>query len=130
MSGFLHKEKQMRSTRILIATIILCISSLVGLAASGELDRSFGTGQNGMTHFDTPYPISALAVLPDDRFIGGDQCSQIGFGSHFCMIRYTVDGAIDTTFGAFGTVFTQMAPVGTELPAPCHVAFDLAAIPG
>ena len=104
----------MRSIRILIATSILGISSLVSFAASGELDRSFGTGQNGMTHFDTPYPISALAVLPDDRFIGGDQCSQIGFGSHFCMIRYTVDGAIDTTFGAYGTVFTQMASVGNE----------------
>lgn len=99
-----------RAVSLTILAIVFACS--IAFGASGELDRSFGS--NGMAFFDTGFNVDALAVQPDDKLVAGTQCYRADIGSHFCLWRFTANGAIDTTFNGGNPVITQMAPVGAE----------------
>ncbi len=58
-----------------------CLTTHSVLAASGDLDRSFG--YNGLAFFDSPFYANAAAVQSNDRILLGGSCYQSGVGDHF-----------------------------------------------
>ena len=76
-------------------------------AGPGELDTSFGVG--GVVQ--TPFPVFAMAVQPDNRILvaGGHGSGPDGLGN-FRLARYNSDGTVDATFGTGGQVTTDFGP--------------------
>jgi uncharacterized delta-60 repeat protein len=79
---------------------------------SGSLDPNFGADGITKTVIPTAYPPSdaaadALAVLPDGKILAGGTSSHgdgYGYGSTAALVRYTSNGALDSTFGDGGIV--------------------------
>jgi len=67
---------------------------------SGTLDLSFGNGTGYVVdHIGKAY---AVAVQPDGKIlVGGSHARATGDEQNkFCIARYTIDGALDTSFGS------------------------------
>jgi uncharacterized delta-60 repeat protein len=79
-----------------IVVLLFSLGTVVNAATAGDLDVSFGTA--GKT--STPFPDFGLAVAtaiqPDGKIVV--------VGGKFDIARYTVDGALDPTFGIGGKV--------------------------
>ncbi|MBC8873188.1 MAG: VCBS repeat-containing protein, partial [Planctomycetes bacterium] len=93
---------------------------LVGFESDGDLDTAFGTGgvvQTDMVTGDSPDTsdvVFALALQPDEKIVAvGD----VGDGLDIGLARYTVDGALDDTFGSGGIV-VQSFGSNTANPDP------------
>ena len=86
---------------------------VVRFRADRQLDRSFGGGGSGAVITDFPGPVEgARAVV---RRPGGSVAAG-GFASldnttEFALAAYTADGALDSSFGAAGTVVTSVPGV-------------------
>src|SRR5712691_6353832 len=96
---------------VLLLAAVQLIQPVPALAASpGDLDRSFGVGGVVVTGF-TPrsyQDVSAVAVLADGRIVvAGSAGASDSRQRDFAVVRYTVDGALDTTFGNRGFVHTD-----------------------
>ena len=96
--------------------IVVAVGSIVArLLASGELDPNFGTGGVARwpvltNRFDT---VTALALQPDGKIIAsGFSNLQTGGGHGFLVVRFTVAGVSDPTFGSGGRA---LAPFGGTL---------------
>ncbi|WP_232628664.1 beta strand repeat-containing protein [Methylobacterium sp. Leaf118] len=80
---------------------------------NGTLDTSFGSGGKIVTAvaFDPPYDLGySLALQTDGKIVvSGYSYDFSGGGQDFALIRYNIDGSLDTNFGAGGKVVT---PVG------------------
>jgi len=81
--------------------------------SNGTLDTSFGTGGKVNTNFfgiSQDYGYS-LALQPDGKFILAGSSN-----SNFAMVRYNLDGSIDTSFGApyIPICFLSGTPVETD----------------
>lgn len=74
----------------------------------GSADLSFSGDGRTITYLtmqrDSAY---AVAAQPDGRIVVGGQAS-IEYKSRFALARYNVDGTLDETFGANGTVLTSL----------------------
>ena len=81
--------------------------------SNGSLDGQFGNGGKVSTLIGTsasdPKPI---ALVSDGRFVVAGEC-QGQTNVEFCMARFTVDGLLDSTFGAAGSV-TASVLVGSR----------------
>src|SRR5262249_54082272 len=88
------------------ATFLLLLVSSRGMAASGDLDPSFGVGGLIDTQFAGTYPEAAFAVLlqPDGKLVlvGQEASGYAGIG----IARYLADGTLDGSFGNGGLVAT------------------------
>jgi uncharacterized delta-60 repeat protein len=75
----------------------------------GSLDAGFGVDGTVTTDFqggaDGAYDI---VIQPDGAIVVGGLASVVG-GADFAVVRYTADGALDTTFGIDGKVTTNIA---------------------
>ncbi|MBL8309488.1 MAG: hypothetical protein JNL19_03600 [Burkholderiales bacterium] len=77
---------------------------------NGSLDTSFSTdglvtatlSSTGTMHDRA----RAMAIQPDGKIIVGGSCDSTTV-SDFCLARFTTAGALDTTFGTNGRVFTD-----------------------
>src|SRR5258706_471521 len=92
----------------------------------GELDTTFGTPaptlanpdqRSGMasTSFDGDSQIFALAVDTDARIIAAGEVNafpEAGYVPTFAIARYSIDGTIDTGFGADGFAIGDVYPDG------------------
>ncbi len=98
--------------KVLVAGI--CLD--VGLCAArytpdGALDASFG-GTGKLPQVFVPNAANfapSLALLPSGKFLLAGTCSDLG-DNDFCVLRFNVDGSVDSTFGSGGATIT---PIGS-----------------
>jgi len=75
---------------------------------AGALDATFGTNGVAQTRVGTSSHVaSAIAVQPDGKILLAGFTRFVGQNSDFALLRYTSDGALDTTFGTGGLVLTD-----------------------
>jgi uncharacterized delta-60 repeat protein len=96
-------------------------------AQDGALDTTFGSEGVTTTNIhstpdnaegdDTPW---SLALLEDGRIVvGGKSGGTLGGGP--TLVRYTADGALDTTFGTGGTLILDKAKINYVFPNVCSL---------
>jgi uncharacterized delta-60 repeat protein len=88
------------------------VVSLARFSRDGQLDVTFGIGGKVLTAVgDRSDAAYALALQPDGKIVVAGRSDQTasGNGYDFMVLRYTVDGALDTTFGNGGKVLTDIA---------------------
>src|SRR5262249_58075931 len=87
----------------------------IGLAcyrSDGALDTSFGTAGKVMTHIGTYGTTSARGVVIQEDgkiVVGGSTQTSIGATYDAVLVRYNLNGTVDTNFGQGGIVQTQVA---------------------
>ena len=94
-------------TTICILTLILPAASIL-LAAPGDLDTTFGTGGKVVTPIGTSSNDFgySMAVQTDGKILVAGS-SYNGSDWNFALVRYNVDGGLDTGFGSSGKVITD-----------------------
>ena len=76
---------------------------------NGTLDTSFGSGGVRVTSIGTGNDyVAAMTLQPDDKLILARHCAVSG-QTDFCAVRFTAAGALDTTFGTSGKLFTAIS---------------------
>jgi uncharacterized delta-60 repeat protein len=74
----------------------------------GTLDASFGNAGTVLTDmgssFDSAY---SIAIQADGKIVVGGETTGATTGTDFALVRYNVDGSIDTSFGVGGRVDTD-----------------------
>jgi uncharacterized delta-60 repeat protein len=79
---------------------------------TGQLDPAFGTGGKVTTDFAHHWDsANALAVQPDRKLVVAGATGESS--ENFALVRYTVDGALDDTFGTGGKVATKVGDGGS-----------------
>src|SRR6185369_10556340 len=82
--------------------------------ANGSLDNSFGAGGVVIADFSNSDDLADIAIqsgtptTPDKIVVAGRSLTS-GFNSQYTLVRYNLDGSLDTSFGNGGKVVT---PVG------------------
>jgi uncharacterized delta-60 repeat protein len=78
--------------------------------ADGSLDPSFGSGGTTLTGFGAEASASGLALQADGKIVvaGFFQPGANSSASDFALARYTVNGALDPTFGTGGKLTTKV----------------------
>ncbi len=84
--------------------------------ADGSLDASFGTGGKVVTPVGSGSAIGVSLALQDDgKVLLGGLAANGANGDDFALVRYTADGALDTSFGAgTGKVVFPIGPGGAS----------------
>jgi len=87
--------------------------ALVRYTSSGALDSSFGTGGKVTTNFGSGDDVAYSAVVQSDGkiVVAGYSTPTLGGNEDFALVRYTADGALDSSFGTGGKVTT---PIGSS----------------
>jgi uncharacterized delta-60 repeat protein len=92
-----------------------------GFPRPGDLDATFGTGGIVITPIGTGRDLaSGVAVQPDGKIVVAGPADS-GGDLDFAVIRYTISGTLDTTFGAGGVVTT---PIGSGWNEATDVAIQ------
>jgi uncharacterized delta-60 repeat protein len=82
--------------------------ALARYTKKGRLDQSFGSGGKVTTEFGTTGGAAAMAVQTDDKIVvAGDSFSEVS-GGDFALLRYSPNGALDSSFGSGGRVTTDI----------------------
>jgi uncharacterized delta-60 repeat protein len=108
-----------RAARIVCLSAFVITLLLIGnvpvFAQGGSLDFSF----NSSGHRYDGFPggtdeLRAIAVQPDGKIVAVGRADNIpGSGTDFAIVRYNLDGSLDTTFGdGDGKVITAIGPGG------------------
>lgn len=75
----------------------------------GSADVSFsGTGSVTIPAGTAPYPVTAIAIYPDNKILGVG--GALGAPSRFIIYRLQETGELDSSFGGTGLVFTEISP--------------------
>src|SRR2546430_17646452 len=69
----------------------------------GTLDPTFGTGGKVLTDFGGQDVAYGMAVQADGK-VGAAGFENAGGNYDFALVRFNLDGSLDATFGAGGTV--------------------------
>jgi hypothetical protein len=86
----------MNAKKFGILILILTFSAVV--FAEGYLDETFGTGGKVITDFYQRVNASSIALQSDGKMlVAGNNASGIPL-----LVRYNLDGSVDTTFGNNG----------------------------
>jgi len=85
----------------------LTLAVRTALAASGELDSSFGTGGIVTTPVGSNSLARAVVVQPDGNIVVAG--AGLGPSTDFALVRYLPNGALDSTFGSGGIVTTSLS---------------------
>ena len=87
------------------------IIALARYNPDGSSDTSFGTGGQVLTTVAGLYDsATSVAVQPDGKIVAAGYSVNIGmFNSDFAIVRYTPNGALDSSFGGTGKVSTSIA---------------------
>lgn len=79
--------------------------------ADGTLDLTFGTGGKVMTSIGMWDDAFSAVIQPDGKIIAVGSTSVDSFSyTDFALVRYNVDGSLDSGFGSGGKVITAVAP--------------------
>ncbi len=75
--------------------------------ASGVLDSTFnGTGMVFTSFPTSPGITEVVALQADGKILVAGYCVPSGSNEDFCVVRYTTNGILDTTFNGTGIVAT------------------------
>ena len=80
---------------------------LARYTADGALDPSFGDGGIVVTNLQGVDDAYAVGVLPDGKVVVAGRTGDFGRGA-IALVRYTVDGTLDPSFGDGGVVTTYI----------------------
>lgn len=78
----------------------------------GTLDPTFGTGGKVLTDFGGQDMAYGMAVQADGKVVAAG-FENAGGNYDFALARYNRDGTLDATFGAGGTVLTDVSGAGS-----------------
>ncbi len=80
----------------------------------GLLDNTFGSlgTKTNLVPGSTDSAVQAVAIQPDGKMVVVGS-AHIGANNVFAVIRYNIDGSIDTSFGPSGTGYVT-TPLGTD----------------
>lgn len=93
--------------------------ALVRYLADGTLDTSFGSGGTGKVVTRVAggnEQLSGMAIQSDGKIVVVGSAG-VGMSNNFAVVRYTVDGVLDTSFGSGGIVLTAVG--NSEDSATC-----------
>lgn len=90
-----------------VAAVVLVSPASASAVGPGSLDPSFGTGGVVATSVGPSGHAQDVAVAPDGRLIVGGTTAEASGGQAFRLLRYTVGGQVDETWGTRGTVVLQ-----------------------
>ncbi len=119
-----------RSRRVVAfaaASVLGCVVIAGALAASGDLDKSFGSGGKVLTDFGSAGPddAHAVAVQPDGKIVVAGYTRKNGTGDlDFALARYTTSGELDSSFGSGGIVETDLGSGSDDLAEAVAVRPD------
>jgi uncharacterized delta-60 repeat protein len=100
------KNKLIKATLIALAIFSLHITNSV-FAAAGDLDLSFSSDGFALNQLgDGDDRVAAMAVQSDGKIVVAGT-SGVNANSQFVLARYTLNGSLDTTFGASGKMQTR-----------------------
>ena len=86
---------------------------LARYATDGVLDLTFNGVGYVLTDFGGSEKVTAITLQPDGKIVAAGRTSP-GFRERFAVARYNVDGSLDTTFGAGGTVLADFHVEGAN----------------
>jgi len=112
-----------RKLSFIVAVATLFATALIGKAAPGDLDPTFGNGGIVVTEgssFNHLNTANGIAIQADGKIVA------VGEGAtsstwDFAVVRYNTDGSLDTSFGGSGIVLT---PVGESHDQAFSVAIQ------
>lgn len=78
---------------------------------NGTLDPNFGTGGYTITNILEGDHARGVALQADGKILLGGN-AKLDAEDNFCVVRYNLNGTIDTSFGADGIVVTDMGTPG------------------
>lgn len=103
---------------ILLAALVLSallLSSVLVSAADGDLDASFGNNGIVVTNHSEFDQINDIVIQPDGKIVAAGQSGTLPFLPFFSspaldilVVRYNIDGSLDSTFGSSGIVTTDL----------------------
>ena len=74
--------------------------------SDGSLDSTFGTGGTLTTNTTSDDRANTIAIQSDGRIVVAGSAHVFG---GLALVRYNIDGSLDSTFGSEGTVITTLA---------------------
>jgi uncharacterized delta-60 repeat protein len=80
--------------------------ALTRVNADGTVDSAFGAGGKVLTHIGFDDQLNDVVLQPDGKIVVGG--FSVVNGRNFALARYNADGSLDTSFGAGGTVVTNI----------------------
>ena len=90
-----------------LAGVLTALSARPALAASGDLDTTFGGDGKVVTHFQDGGSASGVAIQADGKVVAVGSA-----GGRFALARYDQDGTPDASFGGDGKVTTPFTGGG------------------
>jgi len=107
-----------------LAVLLLTVSVRLANAQSGAPDPTFATGGIATTPVGTGDDFGhAIAIQDDDRVVVAGCSVSAGTGDDFAVVRYDLDGELDTSFG--GGTGKVVIPVGSGGDCALAVAIQL-----
>lgn len=108
-----------RTVALAAAVAFVGVAGLVpvaaGVGAAGSLDLTFDGDGKVVTALAGSDQAAAVATQSDGRIVVvGSSVQPVGTGSDFAVVRYNVDGSLDTTFGGDGAVVTPIGPAASR----------------
>lgn len=106
----------MKSKLDIAVLIVLCFAGNI-FAQDGLLDPTFGTDGIVITDIDNLNDVANDLVIQQDGKIIASGFTSNGIIDFFCLVRYNIDGTLDTSFGDAGKVVTVFpsTSVGTTV---------------
>lgn len=105
--------------KLVVAGGVLSAFLVVRFNANGSLDTTFDNdGLNYMSFGGTRSYPSSLAIQKNGRIVLGGYADGPSTTDHFALARFTVDGALDTSFGGDGrvvTIFADAQSIGDKI---------------
>ncbi len=96
----------MTKQSIVLIFLLQCLTNT--FSQTGELDITFGSNGKVVTPINgSNSTIYSIALRPNGKIVAGGK-SIIGGVDQFTIVQYNADGSIDTNFGTYGRVVTQI----------------------
>ncbi len=90
--------------------------TLVRYNVDGSIDNTFGSGGRVINNFGGRSQIFSIALQPDGKIVaGGTSADTIKRISDFTIVRYQINGTIDSLFGINGVVKTEMSGIVAQI---------------
>ena len=97
-----------RPATVLVTCLLIGVGGSAALAASGQLDSTFGGDGKVVTDFTGGLDSgSSLALQADGKLVSVGTANSRSADARFAVARYHTDGALDVTFGGDGKVTTN-----------------------